>query len=165
MSNVRIVPFEARFHEPCKALIAALPAWFGLPDSNAAYLRNLSLLPSWVAIVASQVVGAITLEQHFPASFEVHFMAVRPEYHRRGIGRALLDRLEVEVRAGAGRWLHVKTLAPSHPDPSYARTRAFYEAMGFSPLFESSAFWSADNPTVVMVKRLEAQGLRETSGP
>ena len=165
MSNVRIVPFEARFHEPCKALIAALPAWFGLPDSNAAYLRNLSLLPSWVAIVASQVVGAITLEQHFPASFEVHFMAVRPEYHRRGIGRALLDRLEVEVRAGAGRWLHVKTLAPSHPDPSYARTRAFYEAMGFSPLFESSAFWSADNPAVVLVKRLEAQGLPKMLRP
>ena len=163
MSTVRIVPFEARFHEPCKALIAALPAWFGLPDSNAAYLRNLSLLPSWVAIVASQVVGAITLEQHFPASFEVHFMAVRPEYHRRGIGRALLDRLEVEVRAGAGRWLNVKTLAPSHPDPSYARTRAFYEAMGFSPLFESSAFWGADNPTVVLVKRLEAQGPPKTS--
>jgi len=163
MSDVRIVPFEASFNEPCKALIAALPAWFGLPDSNAAYLRNLSLLPSWVAIVASQVVGAITLEQHFPASFEVHFMAVRPEYHRRGIGRALLDRLEVEVRAGAGRWLHVKTLAPSHPDPSYARTRAFYEAMGFSPLFESSAFWGADNPTVVLVKRLEAQGPPKTS--
>ena len=165
MSNVRIVPFEARFHEPCEALIAALPGWFGLPDSNAAYLRNLSLLQSWVAILDSQVVGAITLEQHFPASFEVHFMAVRPEYHRRGIGRALLDRLEAEVRAAAGRWLHVKTLAASHPDPLYARTRAFYEAMGFSPLFESSAFWSADNPTVVMVKRLEAQGLRETSGP
>ena len=163
MSNVRIVPFEARFHEPCKALIAALPAWFGLPDSNAAYLRNLSLLPSWVAIVASQVVGAITLEQHFPASFEVHFMAVRPEYHRRGIGRALLERLEAEVRARGGRWLHVKTLGPSHPDPHYARTRAFYEAMGFSPLFESSAFWSADNPAVVLVKRLEAQGPPKTS--
>jgi GNAT superfamily N-acetyltransferase len=154
MSNVRIVPFEARFHEPCKALIAALPEWFGLPDSNAAYLRNLSLLPSWVALVDSEVAGAITLEQHFQASFEVHFMAVRPENHRRGIGRALLDRLEAEVRARAGRWLHVKTLAPSHPDPFYARTRAFYEAMGFSPLFESSAFWSADNPTLVLVKRL-----------
>lgn len=165
MSNVRIVPFEARFHEACEALIAALPRWFGLPDSNAAYLRNLSLLPSWVAIVDSQVVGAITLEQHFPASFEVHFMAVRPEYHRRGIGRALLDHLEAEVRAGAGRWLHVKTLAPSHPDPFYARTRAFYEAMGFSPLFESSAFWSADNPAVVLVKRLEAQGLPKMLRP
>ena len=154
MSNVRIVPFEARFHEACKALIAALPGWFGLPDSNAAYLRDLSLLPSWVAIVDSQVVGAITLEQHFPASFEVHFMAVRPEYHRRGIGRALLDRLQTEADARGGRWLHVKTLAPSHPDPFYARTRAFYAAMGFCPLFESSVLWSAENPALALVKLL-----------
>jgi GNAT superfamily N-acetyltransferase len=71
--------------------------WFGLSASNALYLRNLSQLPSWVAILGSKVVGAIILEQHFPASFEVHFMAVRPEHHRRGIGRALLDRLETEV--------------------------------------------------------------------
>ena len=162
---MRIVPFEARFHEPCRALIAALPGWFGIPDSNAAYLRDLSLLPSWVAVIDSQVAGAITLEQHFPDSFEVHFMAVRPEYHRRGIGRALLERLEAEVRAGGGRWLHVKTLGPSHPDPHYARTRAFYDAMGFSPLFESSALWSADNPALVLVKRLEAEDVPEASRP
>jgi GNAT superfamily N-acetyltransferase len=152
--NVRIVPFEERFHEACNALIAALPEWFGLPESNAVYLRNLSLLPSWVALVDSEVVGAITLEQHFPASFEVHFMAVRPEHHRRSIGRSLLVRLETQARARGCRWLHVKTLAPSHPDPCYARTRAFYEAMGFSPLFESSALWSAENPAVVLVKLL-----------
>jgi len=154
VTNVRIVPFEARFREPCRALIAALPDWFGIPESNAAYLHNLSLLPSWVALVASEVVGAITLEQHFPASFEVHFMAVRPEYHRRGIGRALLERLQTEADARGGRWLHVKTLAPSHPDPFYARTRAFYTAMGFSPLFESSVLWSAENPALVLVKLL-----------
>jgi GNAT superfamily N-acetyltransferase len=154
VTKVRIVPFEGRFREPCRALIAALPDWFGIPESNAAYLHNLSLLPSWVALVASEVVGAITLEQHFPASFEVHFMAVRPEYQRRGIGRALLDRLQTEADARGGRWLHVKTLAPSHPDPFYARTRAFYTAMGFSPLFESSVLWSAENPALVLVKLL-----------
>jgi ribosomal protein S18 acetylase RimI-like enzyme len=154
MPNVEIVPFEERFHECCEELIAALPEWFGLPAYNALYLRNLSRLPSWVAILGSKVVGAIILEQHFPASFEVHFMAVHPEHHRRSIGRALLDRLETEVQARGGRWLQVKTLAASHPDPFYARTRRFYEAMGFSPLFESATLWSPDNPALVLVKLL-----------
>ncbi len=153
-SITRIVPFEARFAKACEELIATLPDWFGIPESNLAYLRNLSTLPSWVALLESELVGAITLERHFPESFEVHFIAVRPEYHHQGVGRALLEHLESEASARGGRWLHVKTLAPSHPDPFYARTRAFYEAMEFTPLFESSALWGPDNPAVVLVKAI-----------
>jgi GNAT superfamily N-acetyltransferase len=155
----RVTPFDPRFLGDCEALIAALPDWFGIPDSNASYLRNLSRMPSWVALLETELVGAVTLERNFPASFEVHFLAVRPERHRQGIGRILLRHLESEVRARAGCWLHVKTLAPSHPDPYYARTRAFYEAMGFSPLFESAALWGPENPAVVLVKSLEGPRL------
>jgi GNAT superfamily N-acetyltransferase len=81
-------------------------------------------------------------------------MAVRPEFHRQGVGRALLSHLEIEAAARGGLWLHVKTLAPSHPDPFYARTRKFYEAMGFAPLFESETQWGPENPALVLVKRL-----------
>ena len=49
--------------------------------------------------------------------------------------------------------LHVKTVGPSSPDPSYAATRRFYAATGFKPLFESSTIWGED-PCLVMVKRL-----------
>ena len=153
--ELRIVPYAPGFGDDCRALVAALPEWFGIPESNAAYLRNLALLPSWVAYVDERLVGAATLERHFPGSWEVHFMAVHPEYHRRGVGRALLDRIESEARAGGARWLHVKTLGPSHPDTSYAHTRAFYESMGFSPLFESTTFWGAANPALVLVKALQ----------
>ena len=79
---------------------------------------------------------------------------MRPESHRQGIGRTLLAQLETEAASRGGRWIHVKTLAPSHPDPFYARTRKFYEAMGFAPLFESTALWGPENPAVVLVKRL-----------
>lgn len=150
----RILPYEPHHARACEQLIAALPDWFGIPESNAGYLRNLSRRPSWVAVGGPDLLGAATLEPHFPGSLEVHFMAVRPEHHRRGIGRALLERLEAEARARGGRWLHVKTLAPSHPDPFYARTRAFYEALGFDPLFESEVLWGPENPAVVLVKAL-----------
>ena len=149
-----LIPFESRFVDQCEALIAALPDWFGIPTSNAAYLRDLDRLPSWLACRESEVVGAATLAQHYPASFEVHFMAVRPELHRKGVGRTLLVHLETEAASRGGRWLHVKTLAPSHPDPFYARTRKFYAAMGFAPLFESETLWGPENPAVVLVKRL-----------
>ena len=153
-SDRRLVPFASPFADQCEALIASLPDWFGLPESNAAYLRDLGRLPSWLACHGSEVLGAATLAKHFSNSFEVHFMAVRPDFHRQGIGRALLTHLEGEAAKRGGSWLHVKTLAPSHPDPFYARTRSFYEAMGFGPLFESSVLWGPENPAVVLVKRL-----------
>ncbi len=151
---ISIIPYAPEFVAGCRDLIDALPDWFGLPEANAAYLRNLELLPSWLAIDDGKVAGAITLETHFPESFEIHFMAVHPDYHRQGIGRQLVALLEDEVRQRNGRWLHVKTLAPSHPDPFYARTRAFYLALGFEPLFESDALWGSENPAVILVKML-----------
>jgi GNAT superfamily N-acetyltransferase len=152
---LEIVPFQARFEDQCAALLATVPEWFGIPASNASYLRNLSVMPSWVALSDTRVVGVITLEQHFPASYEVHFMAVRRDHHRRGVGRALLSHLESEAVLRGARWLHVKTLAPSDPDEFYARTRAFYQAMGFSPLFTSDVlFGDARNPALVLVKAL-----------
>jgi len=153
-SAPQLVPFASQFADQCRDLIAALPDWFGQPESNAAYLRDLDRLPSWLSCYGSEIRGAATLAQHNSGSFEVHFMAVRPEFHRQGIGRTLLAHLESEAAVRGGSWLHVKTLAPSHPDPFFARTRKFYEAMGFAPLFETEALWGPENPAVVLVKRL-----------
>jgi GNAT superfamily N-acetyltransferase len=154
MISVSLVLYEPMFERECADLIEALPDWFGIPESNATYLRNLGRLPSWLALYERKVVGAASLEEHFPGSFEIHFMAVHPRCHRQGIGRCLVQQLEGEARRRKGLWLHVKTLAPSHPDPFYARTRAFYFALGFAPLFESDAFWGPENPTVVLIKAL-----------
>ena len=49
--------------------------------------------------------------------------------------------------------LLVKTLDGSNPDPFYARTRAFYRAMGFLPL-QCLPLWDARNPCLLMVKPL-----------
>jgi GNAT superfamily N-acetyltransferase len=152
--SILIVPYEPGYEAECAELIAALPDWFGIPEANAAFIRDLERLPSWLALREGKVAGAATLAEHFAGSFEIHFMAVHPGCHRQGIGRCLVEQLEGEALRRGGRWLHVKTLAPSHPDPFYARTRAFYFALGFAPLFESDALWGPENPAVVLIKML-----------
>jgi N-acetylglutamate synthase-like GNAT family acetyltransferase len=82
-------------------------------------------------------------------------MAVREDLHRKGAGRALLERTVSDLTSAGLRLLMVKTLAPSDPDEGYRKTRAFYTSMGFLPLEETQE-WGPENPCLVMVKVLEA---------
>ena len=82
-------------------------------------------------------------------------LGVKKPWQRRGAGKALFEAAETSCLEAGMKFLTVKTLAASHPDPSYARTRAFYEAIGFLPLEVFPTLWSHDNPCVLMVKALE----------
>lgn len=75
---------------------------------------------------------------------------VRP---RRGVGAAMIEAITEDVLARGVKLLEVKTLGPSKDDPNYARTRHFYEKMGFLPL-EETDLWGADTPSLIMVKPL-----------
>jgi GNAT superfamily N-acetyltransferase len=153
-SALEIVTFEASMTDACERILNALPEWFGIPASNQEYIRNLPRLTTFVARLHGGVVGFVALEQHFPESAENHVLAVYPEQHRQGIGRALLTYSEQWLRSRGVEMLHVKTLGPSAPYPPYANTRAFYMALGFRPLFETTALWGPENPALVLAKPL-----------
>jgi GNAT superfamily N-acetyltransferase len=82
-------------------------------------------------------------------------MGVLPVRQGTGIGTTLVEHAEELLRGTGVEYLQVKTLAPSHPDEHYARTRRFYQARGFRPLEELTAIWGDENPCLIMVKRLE----------
>ena len=65
----------------------------------------------------------------------------------------MLEAVERDAREGGVWLLEVKTLGPSHPDPGYARTRWFYEKMGFLAL-EETDLWGGGTPCLIMVKPL-----------
>jgi len=135
-------------------LLDGLEDWFGLEEPNAAYVEAARTMPTVLALADGVVVGVLLWRQHFAASAEVHLMAVDPAHHRRGIGTLLLARAEDELRAFGVRYLQVKTLGPSDPDPAYAKTRLFYAARGFVELEELFDVWPEDNPMLILVKSL-----------
>lgn len=147
-------PLELRDVPDCERVLRALPDWFGLEESNRAYVENLRKLPGAVAVTGDGVAGFVALEESNPLSFEIHVMGVRQDLHRRGIGRALVDWSRDFAQSRGAHWLHVKTRGPLTPDPDYEKTRAFYLAQGFEPLFETLAMWGPENSTLVFVMRL-----------
>ncbi len=141
----------------CSRILRSLPDWFGIEESNLEYDRNIATLPTLVATDGDEVVGFVTLKQHSDSASEIQVMGVRPDYHRSGIGRRLVEAAEAQLLEGV-EFLQVKTLGPSHPDPFYRRTRAFYAAMGFVPLEETTQIWGVENPTLIMIKHLRKPG-------
>lgn len=101
------------------------------------------------------MVGFLTVRQHGKYAAEIHVMGIRPEMHRRGIGRALVQTVEAALCGNGVEYLQVKTLSPAHPDGNYAKTRQFYLAMGFRPLEEFPNLWGEGNPCLQMVKQVK----------
>lgn len=142
-------------HAVCEHILRALPAWFGIESSLVQYVADVQRYPTWLGVdsTTNEPLGVLTLHQHFPESAEIHCMAVLPDHHRRGVGRALIAFAESEVRSRGAEYLQVKTQGPSRPCEAYTRTRAFYRALGFAPLEEIHGLWPG-NPCLVLVKRL-----------
>lgn len=148
-------PFTNR-SSVCSPILRQLPEWFGIEDALASYEAEIEHLPTFLAIVDGQVKGFLSLKHHFPASAEILVMGVSPDLHRSGIGRKLVQAAESYARGVGVEYLQVKTLGPSRPSAEYARTRAFYQALGYCPLEEFTRIWDEDNPCLVLVKRLHS---------
>jgi GNAT superfamily N-acetyltransferase len=153
-----IRPLQPTDTAACAALLERLPDWFGIPASNAAYIDSLARLPGFVAVDEGGVTGFLAIERHFPGAAEITVMAVDPDRHREGIGRALVVAGEDWCRAHGVTFLHVKTRGPSTYDEDYEQTRRFYTSVGFTPLYESLTEWGPANASLILVKAIDYSG-------
>jgi GNAT superfamily N-acetyltransferase len=138
----------------CERILHALPNWFGIEQANEAYIQSLSTLPVYVAIEDGGIVGFIAVKNHNRVASEIHIIAVEPSWHRRGVGKALVNHVEQDLRKDGIVLLQVITLGPSDPDDGYRLTRKFYEDLGFLPLEETTKIWGTTQPCLIMVKYL-----------
>lgn len=139
----------------CRSVLDDLPEWFGIAEAKAAYASKASVSPMVGCRLDGVVAGFASLAVQTRVAAEIHVMGVYRQFHRRGVGEALVNAaVRWAIRSGY-RFLTVKTLASSHPDPHYAVTRQFYEAVGFAPLEEFPTLWGEDNPCLFMVRPLD----------
>ncbi len=148
--DIDIVALTPDRADACEAIGRALPAWFGI-EAGLADLRHCAGTQEGVVAVADgETVGFVTLARHFPETWEITWMAVLPDRHRRGVGRRLVEAARERCRTQGATTLLVKTLADSHPSEEYAQTRSFYAAMGFRRLEVFPDLWGPHNPCLLM---------------
>ena len=91
----------------CAEILSTLPSWFGIAEANAAYARDVEAMPMFAAVAGEATLGFLALKKHTPHAFEIHVMGVRPERHRSGAGRALVEAAAVHARGQGARFLTV----------------------------------------------------------
>lgn len=138
----------------CERVLRALPEWFGIESSLADYVQSVRELPVYAAMEGNAAVGFLALKDHNAHTAEIHVMGALPDHHRKGAGRALIAKCKEVCREQGKTYLTVKTLDESAQSEEYARTRRFYQAMGFLPLEVFPLFWDEANPCLFMVKSL-----------
>lgn len=145
---------EGALPDDAARLLATVPEWFGRPESNAEYIDSANRLENWaVRDEGGCVVGLALTVWHLGTVCELELMVVDRAHHGQGVGTALVAAVEADARERGARLLEVKTLGASHPDAGYARTRHFYEAVGFLGV-EETDLWGEDTPCLIMVKPL-----------
>ena len=138
----------------CADIMRSLPQWFGIESAIPKFVKDLESTDTYIAENDGLTLGFINMNQHNNYTAEIEIIAVRPEFRRRGVGRALIEFAERECLKRGLEYLFLKTLGPSSPDWNYAQTRVFYEAMGYRPL-EENGLWGESNPCLIMVKCLK----------
>jgi GNAT superfamily N-acetyltransferase len=140
--------------EICREIMESLPDWFGMPEGINEHSNSVRSEPFWAMFDGERAVGFIALAAHNPHTAEIGVMGILPECHRHGIGKRLMETVAEYCRERGYSFLLVKTVDASSPDEYYARTRAFYAAMGFLPLQVIDGYWDENNPCLLMGKWL-----------
>ncbi len=135
-------------------ILRSLPDWFGIEEAIVNYVKKARDLDSYIALDEDGcTVGVALITRHFEESAELTLIATDPHYQSSGVGRALIHSAENELREDGCRYFEVHTVGPSFDHAGYAATRAFYKAVGFSPMHEFENL-DGDGHTLILIKHL-----------
>lgn len=138
-----------------KEVLEKLPEWFGNKQALDDYAEKVAELPYWAALnKENSCIGFFSLKTHYGHTGDIFVCGVLPEYHCKGIGKALYNVVEAHLIQYGYKHVIVKTLSDTVSYQPYAKTREFYKSVGFEPLITLTEMWDDENPCLIMLKTL-----------
>lgn len=154
MELVRLTdPAEKR--AAARAVLEALPEWFGIEEAREEYIKNSAAELCFAAREGVRTVGFLCLKQTGKDTAELSVMGVLKEYHRQGIGRALFAAARAAAREEGYSFLQVKTVQMGRYE-EYDATNRFYLSLGFREFEVFPTLWDEWNPCQVYVMAVES---------
>ncbi|MGI8551028.1 MAG: GNAT family N-acetyltransferase, partial [Dehalococcoidia bacterium] len=149
-----IIITEVANREQALAIAQSLPNSFtdeGLAEMKVSLQEEIA----FGAYDGQELAGFATYKALNEVALELTWLAVLPDYQGSGVGTQLVTETLERLR-GSYKICTVKTLAETHPDPGYQKTRAFYRRLGFISIETIQPYpgWLPDNPCQIFVKCL-----------
>ncbi|MFA7109351.1 MAG: GNAT family N-acetyltransferase [Sphaerochaetaceae bacterium] len=138
----------------CRKVLEDLPMWFGLPESTNEYCEKVKEYEFVVICNAEEKIGFASIRENSEYVSELFVLGIMEKYHRKGIGKLLMEYLYKELKKKKIQYLEVKTLDESRESEEYKMTRLFYKKMGFIPFDVLENEWGKENPCLIMLKDL-----------
>ena len=154
MAEIRQISGEGEKAEIARRILEALPEWFGIPEAREEYIRGSSGMPFFAAFEQKAPVGFLYLSQTGKDTVELAVICVRREYHRQGIGRALVAAAKKDALQRGYSFLQVKTVQMGRYE-DYDKTNLFYGALGFKEFEVFPTLWGERNPCQIYVMALK----------
>lgn len=136
-----------------RAILEALPDWFGIPEAREDYISESARQMFFAAYQAERPVGFLCLKATGADTAELAVMGVLTEFHRRGIGRALVLAAKEQAKRDGASFLQVKTVQMGRY-PEYDATNRFYLSLGFKEFEVFPTLWDEWNPCQVYIMAL-----------
>ena len=96
--TIKEIACDAAKENISRAILEALPDWFGIPEALEEYIADSKGKPFFCAFDGEKPVGFFYLKETGRHTVEVAVMGVLREYHRLGIGRRLFEEAKEKAR-------------------------------------------------------------------
>ena len=137
-----------------RAILEALPEWFGIPEARENYIRESADEIMLVSSEGGEPDGFLCLKETGRDTLELAVMGVLKEYHRQGVGTALVQAAKRIARERGYSFLQVKTVQMGRY-PEYDVTNRFYLSLGFKEFEVFPTLWDEWNPCQIYVMSVD----------
>ncbi len=136
MLSYRLEEYDPTHRAALRDLVGRLDDWF---EPAAWDTIKTTLAPDTTLLAvdgAQRVIGFVVVRIERDAVGRIAWAGVDASAQRRGVGRAMFDYIIGEARAAGLTELRVETMSDTVDYAPFERTRAFYQALGFTPAVE-----------------------------
>ena len=134
-------------------ILEALKEWFEVDGSREQYIEESADRIFFAAEENGEYAGFLCLKETGNATVELAVMGVLKQYHRRGIGRELVERAKEAAKFLGYSFMQVKTVQMGKYE-DYDRTNLFYIDCGFKEFEVFPDLWDEANPCQIYIMSL-----------